>query len=217
MNPLAHILNTSALISVVVLLSQLKIALYPFLYFVHCGTASTIIPVLPRANFTQSIQPNLSLPHTRPPLTSAINTVLAIRYSSILSTCPNHLNTLWTIQLDNSFLFQLFLTIHSWHCHQIYQTLHLKNFNFPSLSTFDTSYLCSIQCSWYNYSFIWALLCRNPQSTIAQHTVQSSLHFMPLIHYVYHIPFKSFTWCHLLLVCHLISHSFDLHLHTSST
>ena len=29
----------------------------------------------------------LGLPRTRPPLTSAINTLLAIRYSSILSTC----------------------------------------------------------------------------------------------------------------------------------
>ena len=30
---------------------------------------------------------------TRPPHTSAINTLQAIRYSSILFTCPNHLNT----------------------------------------------------------------------------------------------------------------------------
>ena len=37
------------------------------------------------------IQPKLSLPHTRPPLTYAINTFLIIQYSSILSTCPNHL------------------------------------------------------------------------------------------------------------------------------
>ena len=36
------------------------------------------------------------------PLTSAINTLLAIRYSSILSTCPNHLKTHWSALLANS-------------------------------------------------------------------------------------------------------------------
>ena len=40
---------------------------------------STIIPLLPKATFTSSIQPNLGLPRTRPPLISAINTILAIR------------------------------------------------------------------------------------------------------------------------------------------
>ena len=49
-------------------------------------------PLLPKATFTTSIQPNLGLPRTRPPLTSSINTLLALRYSSILSTSPNHLN-----------------------------------------------------------------------------------------------------------------------------
>ena len=56
--------------------------------------ASTVTPLLPKATLTQSIQPYLILPLTRPPLTSAINTLLAIRYASILSTCPTHLNTL---------------------------------------------------------------------------------------------------------------------------
>ena len=46
--------------------------------------------------------PNLGLPRTRPPLTTASNTVVAVRYSSILSTCPNHLNTLWSALLANS-------------------------------------------------------------------------------------------------------------------
>ena len=41
--------------------------------------ASTVIPLLTKATFTPSIQPNLGLPRTRPPLTSAINTLLAIR------------------------------------------------------------------------------------------------------------------------------------------
>ena len=37
--------------------------------------ASTVIPLLPKTTFTPSIQPNLGLPRTRPPLTSAINTL----------------------------------------------------------------------------------------------------------------------------------------------
>ena len=62
--------------------------------FFDCCSASTVIPLLSMASFTPSIHPNLQLPHTRPPLTSAIITILAIQYSSIRSTCPNHLNTL---------------------------------------------------------------------------------------------------------------------------
>ena len=53
------------------------------------------LPLLPKATFAPSIQPNIVLPHTRSTrLTSSFNTLLAIRYSSILSTCQNHLNTL---------------------------------------------------------------------------------------------------------------------------
>ena len=77
-------------------------ALHSFRSFAHCRAASTVIPLLPKATFTPSIQPNLGLPRTRPPKTSATNTILAIRYSSILSTCPNHLNTLWSVLLANS-------------------------------------------------------------------------------------------------------------------
>ena len=59
-------------------------ALHSFRSFAHCRAASTVIPPLPKSTFTPSIQPNLGLPRTRPPLTSAIDTLLAIRYSSIL-------------------------------------------------------------------------------------------------------------------------------------
>ena len=65
-------------------------ALHSFRSFAHCRAASTVIPLLPKATFTPSIQPNIGLPRTRPPLTSGINTLLAIRYASILSTSPNH-------------------------------------------------------------------------------------------------------------------------------
>ena len=76
-------------------------ALHSFRSFAHCRGASTVIHLLPNATFTPSIQPNLGLQRTNPPLTSAINTLLAIRYSSILSTCPNHLNTLWSALLGD--------------------------------------------------------------------------------------------------------------------
>ena len=40
-----------------------------FQSFVHCRTSSTVIPLLLKATFTPSIQPNLGLPRTRPQLT----------------------------------------------------------------------------------------------------------------------------------------------------
>ena len=67
-----------------------------------------------KATLIPSIQPNIGLPSTRPPLTSDINTLLAIWYSSILSTCPNHLNTLCSALLANSFFYSRSVT--SWLC-----------------------------------------------------------------------------------------------------
>ena len=47
--------------------------------FLIFRAAFTVIPLLPKATFAPSIQPNLGLPRTRPRLTLAINTLLAIR------------------------------------------------------------------------------------------------------------------------------------------
>ena len=52
-----------------------------------------------------SIQPSLSLPRTHAPLTFAIDTFLAIRYSFIHSTSPNQLNSLRFTVLANSLYF----------------------------------------------------------------------------------------------------------------
>ena len=49
---------------------------------------------------TPFIEPNLCLPCNHLPLTSTINTLLAKWYSSILSICPYHLNTLWSALLN---------------------------------------------------------------------------------------------------------------------
>ena len=69
-------------------------ALHSFLAFAHCHTAFTVISILSKTIFTPCFQPNHSLPHTCPKLTFAITTFLAVQYSSILSKCPNNLNTL---------------------------------------------------------------------------------------------------------------------------
>ena len=62
---------------------------------------SSVIPLLPKTTFKPSIRPNLGL-LTRPPLTSAINTLLAIRYSSILSTCLSNLKVTCSILTESS-------------------------------------------------------------------------------------------------------------------
>ena len=57
----------------------------PLLPIIHkFFTFSTVLPLLPEATFTQSIQPNLGLSHICISLTSTINTVLAIQYSYFL-------------------------------------------------------------------------------------------------------------------------------------
>ena len=107
------------------------------------------------------------------------NRLLVKRYSSILSTCINRLNTIWSALLSNSLSNSISPThlvipnsIHSWHFNQTAQTLHLKNIHFPSLSTSHTPCLCSLQRRSHNCSFISPLLGLYPQSSIAQHTFQ---------------------------------------------
>ena len=55
--------------------------------------ASTVISFRPKTTYTASIQPYTVYPDPPSP-TSAINTLLAIQYSSILVPCPNHPNSL---------------------------------------------------------------------------------------------------------------------------
>ena len=56
-----------------------------------------IIPLMPKATLTPCIKPYLGLPSTRLTHTSAINT-----HHSILSSYPNHLNTLLSTLFANS-------------------------------------------------------------------------------------------------------------------
>ena len=81
-----------------------------------------VVPLLPKAIFTSSIQPNLDLPHTCTPHTSTINTLLAIQYSSILFTCPNHLNSPWSSLLAKSFSILAYLHASSLRTLSIYDT-----------------------------------------------------------------------------------------------
>ena len=87
-----------------------------FLFLAHCCATSTVISLLPKANFARTIQPNfhptiqrnLCLPHTCPSLTCAIGTLLPIWWSSILSTnYPNRLNTVGSLYSSAPFVFQL--------------------------------------------------------------------------------------------------------------
>ena len=77
-------------------------ALHSFRSFAHWRAASTTIPLLSKATFTKYIQLSLGVPRTLLPLTSVIKTLLAIPYSSIVSTCPNYLNTLRSALFANS-------------------------------------------------------------------------------------------------------------------
>ena len=105
-------------------------ALHSFRSFMHWRAVYTVILLLPKATFTPSIQPNLGLLCTRPPLTSGINTLLAIPYSSILSTCPNLLDTLWSALLASSLSIPALIRISSFSTTAIRDTptKHLKHF-----------------------------------------------------------------------------------------
>ena len=81
-----------------------------------------------------SIQPNVGHHRTNPPLTSTINTLLAMRYSFMLSTCPNHLNTLWSDLLYSRtpFLFQLWLSL-DWLSLNQHKSIYILHVLFCSL------------------------------------------------------------------------------------
>ena len=66
--------------------------IHSFIFFTQPPQSSSVAQG--HLHITPTIQANLDLPHTHPAFTSAIDTLLAIWYSIILSTCPNHLNTL---------------------------------------------------------------------------------------------------------------------------
>ena len=147
------------------------------------------IPLLLKDNLTPPTKPNFGLPCTRLPLISAINTWLAIWYSSILPNVskpsqysPMHYNH--KLRFHSIFYTHLVIlkSIHSCHSHQTFQTLHLKNIPFRSLSTshphapYNAVGIITPSYSPSHY----------PQSYIAQHTFHLSLRITPLIHCVPH-------------------------------
>ena len=78
-------------------------ALQSFLFFDHSRASSTFTPLLHEDNLPHISNPTSA--YTTPALlllASAIDTVLGIWNSSILSTCQNHLNTLRSTLLANS-------------------------------------------------------------------------------------------------------------------
>ena len=103
-------------------------ALFP----IFCRAASTVIPLLPKA--TSHHPSSLTSAYLVPPSSySAINTLLAIRYSSILSTCPNLLNTLWSALLASSHSSPALQRTSSFQTLSIRPTKLLKHFNSRTL------------------------------------------------------------------------------------
>ena len=121
--------------------------------------AFTVIPLLPNATVTPSIQPNLGLPRTRPPLTSAIIPFWQYDTHLFFQTRPNHLNTLWSALLAKSLYIPallrtswfLTLSIHDTPT-KLLKHFISRTFTF-SLSTSHTPCICSEQRSWHNYTF----------------------------------------------------------------
>ena len=101
-------------------------ALHSYLYIDKQPEPPSLYCPRPRSPHTLS---NLGIPLTSPPLTSAINTLLAIKYSFVLSISTNHFNTVWSTVRANQLNFyfsssmHLFFpnSIHSSHFHQTAQ------------------------------------------------------------------------------------------------
>ena len=126
-----------------------------------CRAASTVITLIPKATFTPSIQPNHGLPHTRTSLNSAINTILAIRYLSILSTCPNHLNTHRSALLANSLSIPAKIMTYEYDyincCPTVTQVTWVKKFRWRDFSENECFFHSSIS---------WTLLTGLPSQCI---------------------------------------------------
>ena len=111
--------------------------LHSFRSFAHCRAASTVIPLLPKATSTPSIQPNLGLPHTRPPLTSAATSFWPYDTHPFFPHAQ-------TISILSDLRSPMHLFIHT----------RQPNISNTSLSTSRTPCLCIAQRRWYNYSFL---------------------------------------------------------------
>ena len=107
-------------------------AFHSFLSFTHCCTDFTIITLRPRP---PSHHPsNLTLVYSMP----AVSTLLAIWCSSILSTCPNHLNMFWSPLLTKSLSLPPNFSNTSSRKQSLYFSQH---FSYP-----PPPCLCSVQC-----------------------------------------------------------------------
>ena len=173
------------------------------LFPIYCLAAYTDIPLLPKVTFTHpsSLTSVYIVPvlHLLPPSIPVwpYGTHPFFLNAQSISILSDPLYSLTDFLLEVSYHLFIPNPIHSLHSNQTSQTLHLKNIHFPSLSTSRTPCLCSVQCTWYNYSLIWPLLGLYPQSSITQNTFQRSPCSIPLIHSVYHIPLTSSIICHL--------------------
>ena len=82
-------------------------ARHSFMFCARFQAAPTFIPLLLKATFTLSTHTNQGLPYTCLPLTSAINTFLAIGCSFILFMCPHEDHTSQRLHINIIFYFIL--------------------------------------------------------------------------------------------------------------
>ena len=180
-------------------------ALHSFIYFVHYCVDSTVISLLPKATFTLSIQPNLSLPGSHAPFTTAIDTFVTIGthpFSPNFQTIPTLFYPLnRQFSFNSSCSTNLFVpnSIHSYHSYWTSRTLHFNNIEHSLFFSLHLPYQMSL-----SNTIMLAQLLHDTNTFhiytelfIAQHTFQCSQCLTPLIYSGYHISFTSSIHCNL--------------------
>ena len=90
-------------------------ALHAFQSFAHCRAASTVIPLLPNATFTPSIQPNTYTIHTQ-------YYIYTVQY--ICRTIHTRHNTYAVLQIHSIIYYAASLSTDAWHtCHAAHRTI----------------------------------------------------------------------------------------------
>ena len=170
----------------------------PIPVFHALSRAFTVIPLLPAATFTPYIQPNLQNTYTLHQHSSRNMD------SSILSTCPNHLNTIRSALLENP------LSVSAMLCTSLFLTLSirdtpnelLKYFISRAFTFIHSALLITHASVLYNavgtiitsYRYFFAFI-PNP---LLFNTLFSAPHALyPSFILLYHIPFTTVIHCHL--------------------
>ena len=140
-----------------------------------------------QATFTPSIQPNVGLPRTRPPLNSAVNNR---PFSPRVQTISILSDPLYSLVL---FLIELFYSTLT----KLLKKLNFKNIHFPSLSLLiphasaPYNAVCTITLSYRHFFSFF------PNPLLLSTPIAHSPRFIPLIYFLYETVFTSSICCHL--------------------